>query len=162
MKVFLSLGSNSGIREQYLNEAVAAIDSLEGTKVLESSSIYETEPWGNKDLDFFLNQVVVINTELDCIELLERCKNIEKKCGRENESGRWKARTLDIDILIYDEQEIHEKQLQVPHPLLTKRMFVLKPLSEIDPDRIIPGKDKKVVEIMNECNDRAKVTLYKK
>jgi len=161
MKVFLSLGSNSGKREKWLQCAVESIDKLRNTKVLRASSIYETEPWGNKNLDFFLNQVIMINTEFDCFELLKQCQEIEKRYGRVKVNEKWQARTLDIDILLCDNQKILIKELQVPHPLLTERMFVLKPLSEINPDLIIPGKNKKVIEIMKECNDTSKVHLYK-
>ncbi len=161
MKVFLSLGSNKGNREEYLQNAVRTINKLRKTKVLKSSSIYETESWGNKNLDFFLNQVIMINTELNCIELLRQCQKIEKKYGRVKENQKWQARTLDIDILICDDQKICIKELQVPHPLLPERMFVLKPLSELDPDLVIPGKNKNVIEIMKECNDTSKVQLYK-
>ncbi|MFO7889592.1 MAG: 2-amino-4-hydroxy-6-hydroxymethyldihydropteridine diphosphokinase [bacterium] len=162
MNVFLSLGSNSGDRERYLKKAVKAINNLEDTEVLKSSSIYETDPWGNKNLDLFLNQVIMIDTELDCVDLLEECRNIEKQNGRIEEIGKWKARTLDIDILLCDNRQISMDKLQVPHPLLAKRMFVLKPLSELDPNLIFPGKNQKVVEVMQECNDTSKVRLYKK
>ncbi len=161
MKAFLSLGSNSGDREQYLIQAIRALHNLEYTEVLESSSIYETEPWGNENLDLFLNQVILIKTELSCFELLKQCKNIEKRYGRVKETGKWKARTLDIDILVCNDQQISTDTLQVPHPLLTKRMFVLKPLSELASDLIIPGIHKRVTEVMQACDDPARVSLYK-
>jgi len=161
MKVFLSLGSNSGKRKILLQNAVESINKLKETKVLRSSSIYETEPWGNKNLDLFLNQVIMIDTKLGCIELLRQCQKIEEKFGRVRKNKKWQARTLDIDILICDDQEICIKNLQVPHPLLMKRMFVLEPLSELDPDLVIPGQNKNITEIIKECNDKSKVQLYK-
>lgn len=161
MKVFLSLGSNSGDRKKYLIQAIRALNDLNDTEVLKSSSIYETEPWGNKHLDLFLNQVIMIKTELNCFDLLKRCKNIEKRYGRGKKSGKWKARTLDIDILVCGDKQISTDQLQVPHPWLTKRMFVLKPFSELASDLIIPGINKRVREVMKTCDDPSGVRLYK-
>lgn len=162
MKVFLSLGSNCGNREKYLNNAVEAINNLKHTEVLKTSSIYETDPWGNENLDSFLNQVIMIDTEFDCVELLEKCKYIEKQNGRVKRAGKWTARTLDIDILLCDDLQISNHHLQVPHPLLAQRMFVLKPLSELDPNLVLPEKSENIVEVIKKCDDTSKVRLFKK
>ena len=161
MKVFLSLGSNTGNRKKYLTHAIRDLNDLNDTEVLESSSIYETEPWGNKNLDLFLNQVIIINTELSCVDLLKRCNNIEKRYGRVKKSGKWMSRTLDIDILVCEDKKISTDQLQVPHPWIAERMFILKPLSELDSNLIIPGINKRVKEIIQACDDTARVSLYK-
>lgn len=160
MKMFLGIGSNIGDREMYLKDAVQSIDKLQDTAVLEYSSIYKTEAWGNKDLDFFLNQVILVDTELDCMKFLSECKRIEKKYGRQNDGG-WKARTLDIDILLFGNLIVKKKKLQIPHAYLNERMFFLKPLAEIAPEMVIPDTGKTVMETMKKCRDKCRVEHYK-
>jgi 2-amino-4-hydroxy-6-hydroxymethyldihydropteridine diphosphokinase len=157
--VFLGLGSNIGNREEYLKKGVAAIGKMRESRIFRLSSIYETEPWGRKNQEPFLNQVVEIETQLDPKELLDVCQNIEKRLGRQKRD-RWGPRAMDIDLLLFGEMIVEEKSVCVPHPLLPERLFVLIPLAEIDPTVVIPGLKKTVKEAIETCLDESHVGLY--
>jgi len=130
--VYVGIGSNLGDREKNCSRS---IDLLErnGIVVRQRSSLYETMPWGVKDQPLFLNMVIEVETELKPQELLELLKNVEIEVGREK-SSRWGPRTIDLDILLYDDITLNEDTLTIPHPFLHKRDFVLIPLCEIAPD----------------------------
>ena len=161
MLVFLGLGSNVGNRAEVLGNAVNAIANLEKCTVCEISSIYETEPWGNKDQKQFLNLVIEAETQLEPQELLTACKEIERKLGRTG-GPFWGPRTLDIDLLLYGDSVVDEATLRVPHPQLQRRRFVLVPLAEIAPSTLIPGSGKTVREALETCSDCGNVSLYEK
>jgi 2-amino-4-hydroxy-6-hydroxymethyldihydropteridine diphosphokinase len=159
MQVFLGLGSNLGDREAYLKKAISALDDLNDCEVRQVSSVYETEPWGKKDLTEFLNQVVELETRLGAQELLTACKRIEEMLGRRNgKSGE--SRTMDIDLLLYGDRVIEENFLHVPHPRLPARRFALVPLDEIASNVIIPGSGKTVREALELCSDTLGVSVY--
>lgn len=99
--------------------------------------MHETEPWGMKDQPRFINMVLEIETELEPEELLGILKDIEKKVGRE-ESFKWGPRTIDLDILLFDDITLNRDDLKIPHPLMQERDFVLRPLCEIAPDKKHP------------------------
>ncbi|TGE34094.1 2-amino-4-hydroxy-6-hydroxymethyldihydropteridine diphosphokinase [Desulfosporosinus sp. Sb-LF] len=137
MKAFLGLGSNMGDRANYLGEAISAL--IRPTISVEAvSQIYETEPWGVIDQPLYWNQVIEIETTLEPIELLHVCQNIELRLGRER-MEHWGPRTIDIDILIYDNRVSESEELRLPHPYLEVRAFVLAPLREIAPKLILPS-----------------------
>jgi 2-amino-4-hydroxy-6-hydroxymethyldihydropteridine diphosphokinase len=161
MRAFLGLGSNVGDRANYLRQALTAIAGLENSRIENMSSIYETGPWGKRDQAHFLNQVVEVETQLDPDELLRMCKKIEKKCGR-GHGKAWGPRTLDIDLLCYGDQTVQEDALQIPHPRLMERRFVLLPLDEIAPNLSIPGWAMTVREALEACPDTGSVTLFLK
>ncbi len=161
MIAHLGLGSNVGDREEYLKRALDAMGELEGSKVRRVSSIYETEPWGKKDQDPFLNQVVEVDTQLGPHELLAACQRIEKELGR-NPQERWGPRTIDIDLLLYGDVVIEDRNLRVPHSLLSERRFVVIPLTELSPSVSVPGLGKTVREVLEDCQDRGTVKLYKR
>ncbi|HMD48664.1 MAG TPA: 2-amino-4-hydroxy-6-hydroxymethyldihydropteridine diphosphokinase, partial [Bryobacteraceae bacterium] len=126
--VYLSLGSNLGDREARLREAVARLDAAE-VQVLRRSPVYETEPQDVKDRGWFLNAVIEAETELFPMQLLGRTQKIERELGR----LRLKPggpRTIDIDILLYGHAVVHTPQLEIPHPRMTSRRFVLEPLAQ--------------------------------
>ena len=135
--VFLGIGTNLGNRESNLEEAVARIREYIGP-VLDSSSIYETEPWGFHAKDEFLNKVVKVNTELTPSGLLGRILMIESLLGRVRGQVRYSSRLIDIDILLYEDLIVEEESLKIPHPLLQQRKFVLVPLCEIASEIIHP------------------------
>jgi 2-amino-4-hydroxy-6-hydroxymethyldihydropteridine diphosphokinase len=137
---WLALGSNLGDRDAALAFAVAALDARDETRVLECSSVYETDPVGPGEQDAYLNAVVRIETELSPHGLLQKTREIERRAGREPEDQRrrWGARTLDIDILFFGDARIDEPDLVVPHPRIAERAFVLVPLAAIDPDLVHP------------------------
>lgn len=159
--VFLGLGSNVGQREMYLNKAVSALGSRKDIQIRFVSSIYETEPWGKKDQESFLNQVVEIETQLDPQRLIAVCQEIEKALGKEK-NNRWGPRTIDIDLLLFGDRVVDERNVQIPHPQLLERKFVLIPLTEVAPFVKIPGFGKTVRDALKACSDQGSVRLYEK
>ena len=127
--IFLGLGSNQGDRELNLKNSIKLLNSRVG-KVLNTSGIYESEPWGVKNQNYFLNQVIEIETHIDPNDLLNICKNIEYDMGRKPEI-RWGKRVIDIDILYYQSKIINQEKLIIPHKLMHERKFVMIPLKEI-------------------------------
>lgn len=156
--VYLHLGSNIGDRILFLQRASLYIEKKVGI-VLDKSKIYETSPWGNTQQTDYLNQVVFAQTMLSAQELLETILHIEQIMGRVR-SIKWGSRKIDIDILFFNRDVISRKHLKVPHPLLHKRLFVLKPLDEIAPNFIHPIYNKKISEILASCLDSEKVEEY--
>lgn len=159
-KVYLSLGSNIGNRVVFLHEAVKRLDSLKEVVVTNVSSIYETDPVGYEDQNNFLNMALEIQTNLKAEQLLHECMEIEKKLGRER-LIRWGPRTVDIDILLYNQENINKDQITVPHPRLTERAFVLIPLMDMNPGLSVPGTGKTIQEIMKTLSDKG-VRLWRK
>ncbi|MFC5590873.1 2-amino-4-hydroxy-6-hydroxymethyldihydropteridine diphosphokinase [Sporosarcina soli] len=129
---YISIGSNIGDRFRRLQEATLALHTYGGVEVLAVSSVYETEPVGYTVQANFLNLVVKIGTDLSAQDLLEACQKIEQELGRER-TVRWGPRTVDLDILLYNNDNIAVEKLTVPHPRMHERAFVLIPLLEIEP-----------------------------
>lgn len=134
-QAYLSLGSNQGNREEYLSKSIQALKAF--GKIIKKSSIIETKAWGKEDQADFLNQVILIQTNLSPEDLLQKCQNIETKLNRKR-IEKWGPRTIDIDILFYNDLVLNTPQLQIPHPYIPHREFVLNPLSEISPNFIHP------------------------
>jgi len=158
--IYLLLGSNIGNRLEYLREAAS---QLEGhLQIIDESSIYETEPWGPKNQDWFLNVILEVYTLKSPQELLEIILEIERNLGRVRKE-KWGARSIDIDILYYHSQVIDTQKLTIPHPGIPSRRFTLIPLVEMLPLSIHPILGKNQVEILAECNDplECKLTDYK-
>ncbi|NLC68430.1 MAG: 2-amino-4-hydroxy-6-hydroxymethyldihydropteridine diphosphokinase [Clostridiaceae bacterium] len=156
-KVYLSLGSNMGNRYENLMKVLEAISALKDTKLIKTSSIYETEPVGYVLQDKFLNMAVLIETSLGPLELLRKLQEIEGMLKRER-TIRWGPRTMDIDILLYDRLTLDLPELKIPHPEMVKRAFVLIPLKEIEPGLEINGIT--IDRYVNACNDKDGVKLY--
>ncbi len=163
--VFLSIGSNKGNRLFYLKEAVKEIKNKIGP-VIKESDIFETEAWSYKDHKY-LNSVIKIETRLLAYDVLTATQEIEKKLGRKTKSNKnekneaaYISRTIDIDILFYDQDLIETEDLIIPHPLIHRRMFVLKPLNQIAPDFIHPLFNKKIKPLLKACSDKSIVELY--
>lgn len=129
----LGLGSNLGDPKANVDEAVRRLERTEGVTLVARSSGYRTPPWGPVKQDDFLNICVVLDTTLSPRELLKRCLAIEIELGRVRDE-RWGPRTIDIDVLIYGMERIAEEDLEIPHPRMGDRAFVLIPLAEIWPD----------------------------
>jgi 2-amino-4-hydroxy-6-hydroxymethyldihydropteridine diphosphokinase len=153
---YLGIGSNIGDRISYIKKALVAISKLTKTKITKISSLYETEPYGRKDQPWFINLALEISTELNADELFKKCKLIETKLGRQKRE-KWAEREIDIDILLYDDLIISTPELQIPHPDMHNRRFVLIPLSEIAPDVIHPVFKKSVSELLIECKDTTRI-----
>ena len=156
---FLGLGSNLGNREKFLAEAVCALKRNSECEIRRLSSIYETEPWGTKEQKAFLNQVVAVDTEASPRDLLRRCQEIEQDLGRQK-GEQWGPRTIDIDILLYENLSMRDDELQIPHPLLAERRFFLVPLAELASGDRVPNYGKTVQELLDACEDSGWVTLY--
>jgi len=135
----VGLGSNLGEREATLWKALEGLGATEGIEVLAVSSFRETDPVGVVDQPRFVNAAAALETSLSPRELLERLLDVERSLGRHRAvEERWGPRTLDLDLLLYGGESIDEPGLEVPHPRLTERAFVLEPLLELDPDLRLP------------------------
>jgi 2-amino-4-hydroxy-6-hydroxymethyldihydropteridine diphosphokinase len=155
INVYICLGSNMGNRAVNLKSAAGLIDKNIG-KIAKKSHVYETEPWGNTEQDSFLNQVLMINTTLDPRDVLEQITLIEKELGRVK-TEKWGPRTIDIDILFYGKRIVRDKGLDIPHPELHHRGFVLVPLMEIAADLEHPVLKQPIDELYMACKDPAEV-----
>lgn len=137
-KVYLGLGSNMGDKKDYLDQAVSLLKENYGIDKVEVSSYYATDPVGYLDQDTFLNIVCCLETSLSPEALLEVCQSIEKELNRVR-LIHWGPRTIDVDILLYDDMNIETEDLIVPHKEMTNRAFVLLPLMELNQDLMIHG-----------------------
>ena len=158
-KVFLGIGTNLGNKESNLEQAVARIKEYIG-RVLKSSAIYETEPWGFQTKDEFLNMVVKVETSLTPSGLLGRILMIESLLGRVREEKQYSSRLIDIDILLFENMIVNEESLKIPHPLLHKRKFVLVPLCEIASEIFHPVLKKSIADLLEICEDQSDVKKY--
>lgn len=150
---YLSVGSNIGEKEQFLNNAVKKLDEDCNIKVTKVSKYIETEPYGNVEQDKFLNGCLEIRTLLTPDELLKKINEIEQEEGRIR-TLHWGPRTLDIDILLYDNEVVYTDDLKIPHPDMHNRMFVLEPLCEIAPFVIHPVLGKSVMRLKEKLMDK--------
>lgn len=145
---YLGLGGNLGDRLASLTEALRFLDATPGMRRVACSSVYETEPWGITDQPSFLNLVAAFETTLSPQDLLAVCKQVESQVGR-TESYRWGPRLIDVDILLYGDQvvSVADPDLQIPHPRMTQRAFVLVPLAEIAADATVPGREERATQL---------------
>jgi len=153
--VYLLLGSNETDRFGNLEKACEWI-ALRCGKILKKSALYETEAWGLKEQNAFINQAVLIETSFAPKELLLQLKAIEKEIGRV-ETVKWGPRVIDIDILFYGNDVLDTEELKVPHPFLHERRFTLAPLNEIAAEFVHPVLNKTVNELLQNCNDTSLV-----
>ena len=137
--VYLSLGGNLGDPAASMATALRLLDADESTRVIAVSSLYRTPPWGKLDQPDFLNAAAEISTTLTPRALLDLCLEAERKLKRVREE-RWGPRLIDIDILVFGDRIIHETGLEVPHPRMLERAFVLAPLAEIAPELAVGGR----------------------
>lgn len=135
----IALGSNIGDKQKHLTDAVAAFTADGQVQVVKRSHDYRTPPWGKTDQDWFVNGVMSISTKLPVRALLDRCQSVERELGRER-LERWGPRVIDLDILVYRDLVLDEPDLILPHPQITNRAFVLRPLLDIAPGLIIKGR----------------------
>ncbi|MGA3012700.1 MAG: 2-amino-4-hydroxy-6-hydroxymethyldihydropteridine diphosphokinase [Bacteroidales bacterium] len=154
--LYLLLGSNLGDKKKNLDDALEIINKRIGL-VSKTSSLYETEPWGFTSEDYFLNMAAKVDTLLSPEEVLQQVNNIELDCGRKRQGMGYESRTIDIDILFYDDLILATSALTIPHPHIEERRFVLVPLNEIAKDLIHPGSRNTITELMLTCHDSKKV-----
>lgn len=151
-EAYLLLGSNLGNRKTNIDKAVEKIKEQAGV-IITTSSIYETEPWGTDAPLSFYNQVIIIKTLLSAERLLDILLKIEKEIGRLRTEIKNEPRIIDLDILFYNKEIIKRQNLEIPHPRLHLRRFVLVPLYEIAPLFFHPLLAKSISELLNECGD---------
>lgn len=155
--VYLALGSNLGEREANLRAARERLATQ--VRILKTSAVYETEPWGFREQPAFLNQVLKGRTALAPLELLDFLKSIEAALGREA-NFRYGPRVIDLDILFYGRQVLDTQRLQIPHPRLHERAFVLVPLAEIAPGLIHPVLRKRVSTLLRDAAAKDEVHFW--
>lgn len=159
---YLCLGGNIEKRETYLKNALTAINAEIGN-IISQSAVYETEAWGVENQLPYLNICIKLSTNMDELSLLNACLNIESKNGRvRNATNQYASRTIDIDILCFNQSVLNQNELIIPHPRLHLRRFVLKPLSEIAADYIHPVINKTIAELSEICDDQSQVQFYQK
>ncbi|HOJ09194.1 MAG TPA: 2-amino-4-hydroxy-6-hydroxymethyldihydropteridine diphosphokinase [Clostridiales bacterium] len=156
-EAYIALGSNMGNRVENLQRAINAISKLDKTSVVKMSRIYETEPVGYKEQDKFLNMVIMTKTGLKPLELLDKLQGIENMLKRKR-IIHWGPRTIDLDILIYDNINIGLPRLTIPHPEMLGRAFVLIPLREIAPD--MEFNHIGIDYFIEKCDDKEEVRIY--
>jgi 2-amino-4-hydroxy-6-hydroxymethyldihydropteridine diphosphokinase len=154
--LYLLLGSNLGERKKQLDRAIDLVVERIGP-VTKRSSIYETEPWGFSTEEKFLNRALQVTTSLSPEDIMERIVQIEKMFGRERPGPGYSSRTLDIDILFYDDLVLDNDDLKIPHPRIKDRRFVLVPLVEIEQTLIHPVFRKTTGELLRDCTDTKEV-----
>ena len=139
-RAYIGLGANLGDRERTVRAAVDALAAEEGIELVAASTLRETEPVGVGEQPPYLNGVAAVETKLPPRRLLERLLETERRFGRVRVPGEHGPRTLDLDLLLYGDEEIDEPGLAVPHPRLHERRFVLEPLAEVAPGLVVPGR----------------------
>ncbi len=155
---FLCLGGNMGDRLANLNEAKQQIMDL-GCDIVSESSVYQTKAWGTEAAPDYYNQIIKISTELKADELMGKLQSVEKNMGRVRTDNRNASRTMDMDILFYNSDIINSDALEVPHPRLHLRNFVLIPLNEIAATFIHPIFKKSISDLLNDCVDSSEVKM---
>jgi len=155
----LLLGCNIGDRENYLVQAINALKKEVGT-ITDFSSIYESEPWGFHCETSFLNQVVIAETTISPDQLLVQIQGVERELGRVRSKEGYESRTMDIDILFYNDLILDTENLKIPHPEIPNRRFALLPLAEILSFKMHPILKKTIKKLLIECDDKLWVKKY--
>lgn len=158
MRCFIGLGSNTGDRVGFLRSAVSELRSMLDLEVRRTSSVYETEPVGRKDQPDFLNAVAEVWTDLAPAELLRRLKEVERRLGR-TASERWGPREIDLDLLFWGDQMLTGPPVDVPHPEVRNRRFVLAPLSEVAPLVTDPRTGRRFIDLLQSCPGTERVAV---
>ena len=158
--LYLLLGSNLGEKKKQVNEAMDLIAEMIGPVTMRSS-LYETEAWGFSSEELFLNKALQILTFLSPEEVMQKIHKIEKIFGRERSGSGYSSRTMDIDILFYDDLVLDQDTLKIPHPRIQERKFALIPLDEIAHELLHPVFRKTIGELLLNCLDKKGVRKYK-
>ena len=147
-KIYIQLGSNMGDRNSYIKESLLQIEKIIGTIIYESKT-YESSPWGVTEQRNFLNKVISVKSDFSAKDLLKSLQKIENKLGRKR-TEKWGERTIDLDILFYNDEIINTKELTIPHPHIQDRKFVLIPFAEMNGKFIHPTLKKDIFALLKE------------
>ena len=158
-RIFLGLGSNMGDRYQNLKKGIHLLNNHPHIWVIDQSHVYESAPLYHTDQKDFYNLVLEMDTNLIPVDFLNEIKKIEKKAGRDSQSKKNMPRTLDIDILAIGNLQIHSGILEVPHPRISERKFVLKPWKDIAPDFRLPESSATIADILDNTEDNSQVRM---
>jgi 2-amino-4-hydroxy-6-hydroxymethyldihydropteridine diphosphokinase len=150
---YVALGSNRGDRSAFIDRAIRALRDAPGVGVLSASRVRETAPVGGPEQDPFLNAVAALETSLPPSELLRELKRLESDLGRVP-GPRWGPREIDLDLLLYDDLVLREQDLEVPHPRMAERVFVMEPLAEIAPEVVHPVLKKTIRDLWEDLRSR--------
>lgn len=153
-RAYLSIGSNRGDTAANLDRAVAALKALPDVRVTSESARYKTAPQNFQDQDWFLNAALEIETRLAPESLLEMLKHLERELDKEGKAFRFGPRDIDLDIVLYGDLIFRTPKLEIPHPRMHERCFVLRPLCDIDREIVHPGLGKSVQELLKEINTK--------
>ena len=153
---FIGFGSNKGDRKKACSDAITALDVWSGCRVIKISSFYESEPWGYEEQGLFINCAAKIETGADAFTLLAFMQAIEQRLEKKKEFP-WGPRTIDLDLLFFNQEIIDTPELKVPHPFLHQRRFVLEPLSEIEPSWMHPVLKQPVEKLLQQVSDTKKI-----
>ncbi|HAQ21221.1 MAG TPA: 2-amino-4-hydroxy-6-hydroxymethyldihydropteridine diphosphokinase [Prolixibacteraceae bacterium] len=158
IRLYLLLGGNIGDKQKVFSETRDRLRNLLG-KITAQSAVFETEPWGFESPDIFWNQALEISTSLSPEEVLAQTQIIEQKLGRIRKESQYSSRIIDIDILFYGDQIIHQENLVIPHPRIQERKFALVPLFEIAPELVHPVFQKSIGQMLEKCTDELMVKI---
>ncbi|PIQ83762.1 MAG: 2-amino-4-hydroxy-6-hydroxymethyldihydropteridine diphosphokinase [Candidatus Omnitrophica bacterium CG11_big_fil_rev_8_21_14_0_20_63_9] len=149
-RVFIGIGSNEGDRLTMISQAIRQLSATRGIRLVQMATIRETDPVGGPPQERYLNTVIEIETELAPPALLRTLQGIEHALGRRRQAERWGPRTIDLDLLLYDDRILHDPSLTVPHPRMHERRFVLEPLAELAPAFIHPVIKRDIAALLRE------------
>ena len=144
---YIALGSNISKREEFLKDAITLLDEHNDIQVTKKSSVYETAPVGYTEQSDFLNMVIKVQTSLPPLQLLDYCQGIERELGRKRVI-KWGPRTIDLDILLYNHENMKAERLTVPHPHMQERAFVMVPLADLDAEVTLPHMKQTAAEVL--------------
>jgi 2-amino-4-hydroxy-6-hydroxymethyldihydropteridine diphosphokinase len=157
-RAYLLTGGNVGDRVSHLKQAAENMERYSG-KIMERSSLYETAPWGKIDQAPFLNQALLLSTNLEASALLKIILEVEEKSGRKR-AEKYGPRIIDIDILFFNNEILNQPDLKIPHPQIQNRRFALQPLCEIAPGWVHPVFQKTILQLLKECPDKLDVKKF--
>lgn len=155
---YIGIGSNQALPIEQAKQAIMALDNINDTKLLACSSLYCSAPMGPQDQPDYINAVAKLTTSLSAVDLLDALQAIEQAQGRVRKENRWGPRTLDLDIILFDNQTINTERLTIPHYGMKQREFVLYPLLEISPDLQLPDGSY-LSELIKVCDKKGLTTI---